>query len=289
MSPTDRLARSLLLYAARSAPPALSERLAEEWLADLEARRAGFARLRHALGCCWATSIIAREHASVAVAAAAPAAGGVATHYALPDSPLLSRRALALALIACLHVGIIWAFANGLLQRFIDPKPPRTEATMLPDAPRPPVPAIPNPKLEPTVLHVPAVVDWFPPPPTGVDVVEATSAEPPVTTTAARGTVPSVQRVTGGPGRGFPNTEDFYPAPAIRANEQGSAAVNVCVNEGGRLTGDPTIAQSSGSPRLDAGALRLARAGSGHYQPTTEDGRAVSSCYSFRIRFTLPQ
>jgi hypothetical protein len=45
------------------------------------------------------------------------------------------------------------------------------------------------------------------------------------------------------------------------------------------------IAQSSASARLDEGALKLARAGSGHYRATTEGGRAVSACYAFRIRF----
>jgi hypothetical protein len=129
MSTTERLARSLLLYAARSAPPALSERLAEEWLADFEARGGGWARLRHALGCCWATTIIAREHGAVTVAAAASAGAGALTRYGPPDSPLFSRRALALGLIACLHVGLIWALANGLLQRMIDPAPPDSMQT----------------------------------------------------------------------------------------------------------------------------------------------------------------
>ncbi|TLY91210.1 MAG: energy transducer TonB, partial [Gammaproteobacteria bacterium] len=46
-------------------------------------------------------------------------------------------------------------------------------------------------------------------------------------------------------------------------------------------------ARSSGSARLDDGALKLAHAGSGHYRPTTEDGRPVDSCYVFRIRFEL--
>jgi hypothetical protein len=55
----------------------------------------------------------------------------------------------------------------------------------------------------------------------------------------------------------------------------------------GRLTGEPSVAQSSGSVRLDDGALKLARAGSGHYRATTEDGRAVDSCYPFRITFAL--
>jgi len=61
----------------------------------------------------------------------------------------------------------------------------------------------------------------------------------------------------------------------------------VCVDAEGRLTTQPTIARSSGSVRLDDGALKLAHAGSGHYRPTTEDGRPVDSCYVFRIRFEL--
>jgi Gram-negative bacterial TonB protein C-terminal len=63
--------------------------------------------------------------------------------------------------------------------------------------------------------------------------------------------------------------------------------VRVCVDVEGRLTTRPTIARSSGSVRLDDGALTLAQAGSGRYRPTTEDGRSVNSCYVFRIRFDL--
>jgi hypothetical protein len=70
-------------------------------------------------------------------------------------------------------------------------------------------------------------------------------------------------------------------------NEQGSATVNVCVDVRGRLTAEPTIVAGTNSRRLDAGALQLARAGSGHYRPSLEDGRPVDSCYSFRVRFQL--
>jgi TonB family protein len=96
-----------------------------------------------------------------------------------------------------------------------------------------------------------------------------------------------VIRVEGGPGQGFPNTEDFYPASAIRLGQQATAAVLVCVNDRGALTSEPTLARSSGIGSIDAGALRLAKAGSGHYRATTEDGNPVSSCYTFHIRFAL--
>ena len=94
-------------------------------------------------------------------------------------------------------------------------------------------------------------------------------------------------RQVGGPGRGFPNTEGFYPAASRRAGEQGVSTVRVCVDATGHLTGEPSIARSSGIARLDEGALTLARAGSGYYRSTVEDGNPVADCYAFRIHFTL--
>jgi len=66
---TERLAQHLLRSAAHRAPPELAERLEEEWLADLAARRTALARLRLAIGCCWAASVIAREHGTRVAAA----------------------------------------------------------------------------------------------------------------------------------------------------------------------------------------------------------------------------
>ncbi|HMH88172.1 MAG TPA: energy transducer TonB, partial [Steroidobacteraceae bacterium] len=104
---------------------------------------------------------------------------------------------------------------------------------------------------------------------------------PPVTPTRA------VQQVAGGPGAGFPETADFYPSVSIHLEEEGFSTVRVCVDKTGRLTSAPTTVKGSGSTRLDEAALKLARAGSGHYRATTEDGQAVNSCYPFGIRFQL--
>jgi TonB family protein len=98
-----------------------------------------------------------------------------------------------------------------------------------------------------------------------------------------------VNRVMGGPGKNFPNTDDYYPPAMIRQGVTGSTTVRVCTDDRGRLTGDPTLVQTSGSAGLDQGALKLARAGSGHYRASTEDGRAVSSCYPFRVTFAMRQ
>ena len=63
--------------------------------------------------------------------------------------------------------------------------------------------------------------------------------------------------------------------------------MRACVGANGKLTEDPTVAQSSGTARLDEGALKLAKAGSGKYVPATEDGKPVNSCFVFRIKFQL--
>jgi TonB family protein len=61
--------------------------------------------------------------------------------------------------------------------------------------------------------------------------------------------------------------------------------VRVCVGANGKVTSAPTIAQSSGSARLDEGALSLARAG--RYVPGSEDGKPIDDCFEFRIRFQM--
>jgi len=105
----------------------------------------------------------------------------------------------------------------------------------------------------------------------------ATSPPPPKT----------VVRESGKPGEGFPQSEDYYPAAAQRLAESGRVVVLACVGVDGELTAEPTIATSSGSTRLDEGALRLARAGSGHYRPATENGKPVKSCFVFAVVFAL--
>jgi TonB family protein len=94
-------------------------------------------------------------------------------------------------------------------------------------------------------------------------------------------------KVAGKPGKNFPNTEDYYPAASKRLNEEGATVVRVCVGAGGKLTETPTVQTSSGSARLDEGALSLAKAGSGKYVQATEDGKPITDCFAFRIVFKM--
>jgi hypothetical protein len=61
----------------------------------------------------------------------------------------------------------------------------------------------------------------------------------------------------------------------------------VCIGASGKLTAAPTIAQSSGSTRLDDGALALVKAGASKIVPGTEDGKPVDACFDFRIKFQM--
>jgi protein TonB len=207
------------------------------------------------------------------------------TASASHDWTLVSRRTRALLVIIGLHVLLIYGFSTGLTQRIIQVIPPVIQ-TSVEVAPRTRVPpALPaGPRLMQPQAPIPVPV---------VRIAEATventiqDVQPERSDPAPPSPARAVTRVPGGPGKGFPNTDDFYPPGAIRLGEQGGASIRVCVDVDGRLTAAPTIAESSGSERLDEGALKLARAGSGHYRPTLEDGHPVSACYPFRIRFVM--
>lgn len=273
----------LVRRAAAAAPPLLSERLAEEWLADLHTRRGQVSRMLFGLGCCWAIQTIVREFPVKALAASAAGGNATAAAYGSHAAPSWPRRPGAMIVIAAFHVVVIYAFASIFRAGALPPVPTVLIGRILPIV-QPIDPPLPKPKtqfvetyVDPLKFDNHVVFPQDPPPLKFVGKID----------TASGGSVADVNRVPGGPGAGFPNAEEFYPPAAKRLGEQGIAAVRVCVDGTGRLAEVPTVAQSAGSPRLDAGAIRLAQAGSGHYRPATENGRPVSSCYAFRVRFML--
>jgi periplasmic protein TonB len=285
----ERITQALIQRAARRTGEPLAARLEEEWLADLTARGSAWARLRLALGCCWAGAVIGRESAALGAAAASPAGVRVLSAPAPELLGLLSRRTLAVLVIVALHGVVLYALAVGLgLVLHLAGPATTTQIEFLPDPVVVPAPPVRPPPLRglraPPVERVEPVHVVSDPPPQAAR--QPDGDEPPIATRVPP-EEPLVDRVVGGPGNGFPRTDDFYPAAARRLGESGAALVRVCVDAAGGLAAAPALAQSSGSARLDEGALRLARAGSGHYRPTTENGRAVSYCYPLRVRFEL--
>lgn len=274
---------------AERTPPDLADRLEEEWLADLAARATtALSALRFAIGCCWATQVIAHEHAGTQVALAAHAGHPKLSlgHFA-GDSWLFSRRPTAWLTVIALHVAVFYALIVGLGingKKLVEP--PLQNVSTSQEHPKLPPLLTPPPRLIPSKID--KIIPEFPSVPTDGDDSVITSNDPPRAPPQQPPSLPpAVTRVQGGPGSGFPNTEDFYPSAAKRLEEQGLVTVQVCVDTHGRLMGEPTVAQSSNSGRLDSGAVELARAGSGHYRPNTEDNRPVDGCYPIRIRFQL--
>lgn len=283
----------LIRRAAHRAPESLSQRLEEEWLADMEERRTPLSQLRFAVGCCWATRVIAyeRQPSRVAASAAVIEAKGV-LGIAQNHVGNFSRRSGTLFLVASLHAALIYGLITALVYQPNIKVPHDLENRQLTNPTvRERLPTFPEPMWD----HAPPV----PVPPTDLVVpqdpdpsndVQAKTGEEPLSPMPLDGPPPHVATVVqGGPGVGFPNTNDFYPDRAIRASEQGAATVQVCVDLKGRLTSEPVALQGSGFALLDEAALKLARAGSGRYRPSTEDGKPVNSCYPLRIRFQLHQ
>lgn len=273
----------LVRHAAASAPPSLAERLVEEWSADLQARRSFISRLLFGLGCCWAVQTIAREFPSGVIAATA-ANGNVATASAgFHAPPRWSQRPGAMTVIIAAHVVVIYTFANLFNTTPPAKAPPiiHGKVITIPPEKNPPPPVL-------KVHFGPASLGPIPLSPFAFPADTPRITLPPGTPDIGGG-AQAVRTVVipGGPGAGFPTAEEHYPPSAKRLGEQGSAAVRVCVDPSGRLTELPTVAQSAGSPRLDAGAIELARAGSGHYRPAKENGRAVGSCFAFKVTFRL--
>jgi hypothetical protein len=93
----------LIHHAARRAPESLSSRLEEEWLADLECRSSALSRLGLALGCCWATVVIANEHSRIRVPAGLVAAAKGYVSPADRNFGYFSLRSGTLFLILGLH------------------------------------------------------------------------------------------------------------------------------------------------------------------------------------------
>ena len=205
------------------------------------------------------------------------------------DTPLFTRRSVVLFAIIGLHVFIAWALATGLARRAIELVAPPLKTEIIDEAPKrdePPPPPPPQLERPPVEVPRPDVDIQLPVEPQPTAIVDVTD-KPALTTTPARQSPKPVNRQGGGPGTGFPSTEDYYPPASRRVAEEGSVTVHVCVGPNGKLTEDPTVTQTSGSARLDQGAIKLATAGSGHYRPTTEDGQPVASCFPYRIRFAL--
>jgi protein TonB len=203
------------------------------------------------------------------------------------DTQFFTRRTVVLFIIIALHVFILWALATGLARRVIEVLAPPIQTDIVQEEKtkaEPPPP--PPPEMRKEVVEVP-------PPDINIAVPEVGPQTTAITAVATQKHEPAPPPKPAGPssppkvGKGFPNTDDYYPDASRRLGEEGMSVVRACVGPNGKLSEAPSIATSSGKERLDQAALKVATAGSGHFQPAMEDGKAVGQCFNFGIRFKL--
>jgi protein TonB len=205
------------------------------------------------------------------------------------DTSFFSRRAAVFVLIVGIHGFLAWALATGLARRMVEAIAPPIQTDIVEEVQKHDEPPPPPP---PQMEHPPVEV---PPPEVTIDLPVETQSTAITDVTDKHIVAPpppppppkAVNRVGAKPGKGFPNSEDYYPPSSKRLGEEGSVTVHACVDGKGKLTEEPTVAQTSGNARLDEGAVKLAKAGSGHYTPGTEDGQPVTSCLNFKVKFEL--
>jgi periplasmic protein TonB len=196
-----------------------------------------------------------------------------------------SRRMAVFGAIIGFHLLLVYGLVSGLARKVVEVVAPPLVTDIIEEIKpedKPPPPPPPQMERPPVQVPPPDVVSDIP-------METQTTAISNVTDKPAPAVVaPPAPRVVMAPAKigRMPSSEDYYPAASKRAEEQGSATVRVCVDAKGKLTGDPQIAQSSGFPRLDEGAVKLARAG--RYQPGTANGQPQEqSCVSFRVKFEI--
>jgi protein TonB len=206
------------------------------------------------------------------------------------DSNFLTRRTVVLFAIVGLHVFIAWALATGLARRAIELVAPPIQTEVVEEVKKedqPPPPPPPQMERPPVEIPPPDVAIEVPVETQTTAIQDVTDKPVPKAPPPPPPPPPKRNLVAPKPGKNFPTAEEYYPPASKRLGEEGSANVHVCVGPNGKLTEDPTLAQTSGSARLDDGALKLAKAASGHYQPGTEDGAPTTSCTVFKIKFEL--
>ncbi len=113
----SKIAQGLIRSAAGCVPEPLSERLKEEWTADLAAQGGFISRLRFAAGCYWAARVIAQERAAPASPLPnAPIDPARAHFIRFPQepAPVLMSGTTTFVLILSLNAAVFYGLVLGL-------------------------------------------------------------------------------------------------------------------------------------------------------------------------------
>jgi periplasmic protein TonB len=206
--------------------------------------------------------------------------------YEIHHDAVLPPRAVTFVGIAALHVFFVYLFMSGLAQsafHFIDE--PLEFVPLKETKPQPPVPPpVSRPEFVIEKFDLPPPPD-VPVPPPDATITARVVETPPGSGTAVIAPPPPSEPIRLIGSNRIPNAEHYYPPQMIRQGIEGATVVRACVDERGRLQGDPTVQRTSGYEAFDKGAIEAAR--DGRYARATQGGKPVPNCYDFRITFVV--
>lgn len=182
---------------------------------------------------------------------------------------------------AVITIGMGYGLATGMHLDFV----PKTETAMEVMMLTPPEPPPPVEEIKP--VEVPEeIVEAAPvPPPLVAPDIDFEIETPPVITAPVAEPVVMPEPIPVAPAPAVGNNrtapklragdKPAYPSAALRANEQGTTQLEVCVSNAGRVT-SVSVTKSSGSSRLDDAAAKWIRGEK--FSPGMIGGVAQSMC-----------
>ena len=201
-----------------------------------------------------------------------------------------TKHLVGLAIVALLHVLIIYALVTGLARKVVDviKKPIETKIVEEAKPPPPPeTPPPPPPKLNtppPPFIPPPEVQIAIAPPPTAT-ITSVTSTPPPPVAAIAPAPPPRAAVKTAPVIDAARNcAKPEYPPASARAEETGTVTVRFVIDTDGKAI-QSQVVRSSGHKRLDEAAraaLSLC-----HFTPGTVDGKPERSTVDIQYVWKL--
>jgi protein TonB len=187
-------------------------------------------------------------------------------------------RAFGFGLVVLLHIGLIYALANGLAQSVVQVVSGPIEVKII-DAPQEKHDELPPPP--PPALEKP--LPFLPPPEVTIELPKEAA---PSTAIAAVQSKQAVASATAPrPDPEHPNRRPVYPASSRRMEEEGTVVLLLYVRADGTVQ-EARVDKSSGYSKLDEAAVREALR-SWRFLPAMNAGTAVAAWLRFPVNFKL--
>ena len=201
------------------------------------------------------------------------------------------QNSTALAVTIGLHAGIAAIALLAITVTAPQKPPPPILIEQIPDTLKPapqPLPPIVSERPIIATIDAPIIDIYTPPPPTNWETRRP--AEPPIAEPTAGPEVtppptPGITRAARFDARYADAKQPPYPTTARRLAEEGNVIVHIRIGLDGRVIA-ASLAQSSGSPRLDAAAVAHALK-SWRFTPALADGKPIEAERDITVNFRL--